>query len=148
MLQLTRLAYHQRCEAHAGGKSRRKTACRMSSAASALPARKSAAETGCSVCGACSVILNGEVVRACTKKSKDVRSTAKFLPSRASARHPLPTAPAAGGVYDLQQRTVRILLPRLHRILLRAPESQPEPHPQRCPRMVPQAPQHLPLHRL
>ena len=102
---------------------------------------------GTGVCGACSVILDGEVVRACTKKMKRVAEFCEITHHRGH-RHPAAPASLAAGLDHLRRRPVRLLLPGLHRVRLRSAGGEPRPHPRRRAQVVQGPPQHLPLHRL
>ena len=102
---------------------------------------------GTGVCGACSVLLNGEVVRACTKKMKRVAefSTITTIEGIGTPQH----------LHPLQQAWITYsAAPSAasarpdHRLRLRTPGREPRAQSRRRTYLVQGPPQHLPLHRI
>jgi aldehyde oxidoreductase len=79
---------------------------------------------GIGVCGACSVILNGEVIRSCTRKMKNVPEFSSILTMKAS--YAAASSSSAAGV-DHYGGCSAVSARRLYRIRVRAAAAEPEP---------------------
>ena len=94
---------------------------------------------GIGVCGACSIILNGKVVRSCTRKIKtiDEYSTVTTIEGIGTPNN---LHPPAAGLDHLRRRTVRILHTRVYCFGLRTVAGEPEPNARRGAPVVPRSP--------
>ena len=102
---------------------------------------------GTGVCGACSLLLNGEVVRFLYEKDEECpRRQCDYNDRR--HRHTAASASAAAGLDHIRRRPVRFLHTGLYCFLLRSARAESRPDPRRSPRMVPETPEYLPLHGL
>ena len=102
---------------------------------------------GAGQCGACSVLLDGKVVRSCITKMARVPENASIVTIEGIGTpdnlHPLQVAWINyGGVQ------CGFCSPGLHRLGQGSAGREPHAHPGRGARLVPEAPQRLPLHRL
>ena len=106
-------------------------------------------KVGCNtgVCGSCSVLLNGKVVRSCTRKLKNIEEYSGILTLEGIGT-PENLHPPSGGVDELRCDSVRVLQPGFYGLRLCPAEGKPEPHPGRGAGLVSTAPQCLPVHRL
>ena len=98
-------------------------------------------------CGACSVLVDGKVIRSCATKMKRRRRRRQDHHHRGH-RHPGQPASPAAGLDGPRRRPVRLLHPGLYRLGQSPARQQSQAHPRRGPRLVPETPQRLPLHRL
>ena len=86
---------------------------------------------GYGVCGACSVILNGKVIRSCTRKIDKIEEYSTSV-----------------HVGRMRCRTVRLLCTWIHRFCLPAPAGKSKPYKRRSQRLVHQAQKRLQMYRL
>lgn len=102
---------------------------------------------GIGVCGVCSVLLDGKVVKACVKKMKSIPEFSKIVTIEGVGT-PMHLHPLQQAFITYGRRPVRLLHPRLYRLRLRpAPaESESDARGRAC--VVQKESQLLPLHRL
>lgn len=82
-------------------------------------------KVGCGTghCGACSLLLDGEVTRSCVKKMKQVKAYAKVETHRGHRLGGTASSVAAG-VHDVCERAVRLLFAGVHHVGQRASDAQ------------------------
>ena len=97
---------------------------------------------GTGVCGACSVILNGKVVRSCTRKINKIEEYSSVITIEGIGN---PIHPHVGKSWSC---TVWILRSGIHRLGLRAAAGKLESYERRRPRLVPEAQKRVQMYRI
>ena len=83
---------------------------------------------GTGVCGSCSIILNGQVIRSCTKKISQVEEYSKITTIE-GYRYSAASASVTGCMDELRCCTVWFLCTRLHRFRICSVRAEPGSDP-------------------